>query len=368
MGMTKKKRKDVYTFKDVTRNAATSVKSQGSTGTCWIYATISFLESEVLRKGGEEVDLSEMYVSRLAYTDKARQFVYMHGSANFGQGGQAHDVTDQMKKNGIVPEIAYPGKLKGQKKHNHGEVATVLQSMLDGIIKRRGRKLTPVWKQAFEAVLDVYFGKIPDRFEYKGKEYTPQTFMSDYLKLDPNDYIELTSYLHHPFYKKCRLEVPDNWTYNSDYYNIPMNDMVKLAYDALNKGYTFCWDADVSESYYSKNRMDVSLVPLKDDRDKSKKERAAGITKPVKEKTITCEMRQETFDNWTTTDDHLMHIVGIAKDQSGKKFFIMKNSWGINRKYKGYFYVSEAYFRLKTINIMIHKDSLSKDLKAKLNL
>ncbi len=367
-GMVAKKNKDkpIYRFKVEKKIKATPVKNQGSTGTCWAFATISFLESEIIKKGRGEFDLSEMFIARHAYTDKARQYVYMHGRANFGPGGQSHDVIDQMKKNGIVPESIYPGLLPSKKRHNHREIGAVLQGMLNGVLK--SRDLSSVWQGAFKAVLDVYFGKSPESFSYKGKEYTPHSFLKEGLGLNLEDYIEITSYTHHPFYKKCRLELPDNWSYDNNYYNIPIDDMVNEVYQAIKNGYTFCWDADVSEKFFSKGVKDVSLVPEKDWAEWSKKEKDKKITKPLKEKKITQEMRQETFENWTTTDDHLMHIIGVAKDQTGKKFFILKNSWGKDRKYQGYFYVSKSYFRLKTICIMINKNALSPQMKTKLNI
>jgi len=363
--LSKTKQKDPYVFKTIKRLKSTSVKSQGRTGTCWAFATISFIESEALRNGKKDLDLSEIFVVRNAYVDKAKQFIFMHGRTNFGQGGQAHDVIDQLRKHGIVPESVYSGKLKGQKKHNHSEVSAILNSMMNTYAKMR--KLSNVWLNAFNSILDVYFGKIPESFEYNGKKYTPMSYFKE-LGLNLDDYIELTSYTHHPFYKKMRLEVPDNWSFNSNYYNVPMNVLYDITYNAILKGYTICWDADVSERFFSKDGMSVALVPEKDWDDMSKKERMKKITKPIKEKTITQEMRQKTFENWSTTDDHLMHIVGIAKDQNNHKYFIIKNSWGTDNKYKGYYYVSESYFKLKTIAIMINKNSLNPDIREKIGI
>jgi len=362
-----KKVKPAYKFKVIKKLPATSVKSQGRTGTCWIFSSISYLESEILRKGGPVTDLSEMFIARYSYIDKAKQYIYMHGMANFGPGGQFHDVTDQIRKHGIAPEKIYPAKLKGQYRHNHGELGAVLDGFLGAVLKRRGKRLTPVWMKAFAAILNVYLGTPPEKFSYKGKEYTPKEF-SESVKLDPDEYIEITSYTHHPFYKKCRLEIPDNWTYNEDYYNVPIDELFEIVKNSIDKGYTFVWDADVSEKFFSKDRMDVSLVPEKEWDLMTKKEQKSKVKKPIKEKIITQEMRQESFDNWTTTDDHLMHIVGTASDQNGKLYFIMKNSWGTDRKYKGYFYVSVPYFKLKTICVTVNKHSLSDEMKKKLGI
>lgn len=363
----KKKKKTAYIFKDIIRLPATTMKSQGSTGTCWIFSSISFIESEILRKGGKELDLSEMFIARNSYPHKASQYVYMHGMANFGPGGQFHDVLDQIRDHGLVPDSIYPGKLKNQFRHNHGELGSVLDGFLKGVIKRRGRKLTPYWMKAMNSILDVYLGKIPESFSFGGKSYTPQKFR-DELGINPDNYIEITSYTHHPFYKKFRLEVPDNWSFDRNYYNVPIDELVEIVKESLKKGYTFVWDADVSEKFFSKDRTDVAVVPEKEWERKTRKEREAKIKKPVKEKTITQEMRQESFENWTTTDDHLMHITGLTKDQRGKEFFIMKNSWGTDHKYKGYYYVSIPYFRLKTICIGIHKATLTDEMKKKLGI
>jgi bleomycin hydrolase len=372
-----KKEKPAYEFTIIKELKRTPVKSQWRTGTCWIFSAVSFLESELLRAGKEELDLAEMFVARHAYPHKALSYVRLHGQANFGQGGQFHDVIDQIKRHGIVPEIEYAGLNIDEKKHNHSEMSSVLSGMLDGVLKRRGRRLTPKWMEAFEAVLDVYLGKAPEKFDYKGKTYTPQSFVSDYLQLNLDDYIEITSYTHHPFYKKCRLEVPDNWTFNSDYYNVPLDDLEKIVYEALDKGYTVAWDADVSDKGFSPNNketlkiydaVDYAIVPLKDWEDQTKAENKEKFTHPVKEKEITPGIRQKSFENFNTTDDHLMHIVGIAKDQTGKKFFYVKNSWGTDRRYKGYNYVSMPYFRLHTIAIMINKNALPAEIKTKLEI
>lgn len=380
-GLAKKKKdkkdKPVYQFTIETEVARTKAKPQDRTGTCWCFATVSYLESELLRMGKEEIDLSEMYIVRHTYPAKALNYVQMHGDANFSQGGQAHDVLETAARSGMAPESVYTGKNINENIHNHGEMVAALKGMLDGVLAgKRRRKVTPRWPEAITAVLDIYLGKSPESFEYKGKTYTPQSFFKDYMQLNPDDYIELTSYSHHPYYKKCRLELPDNWNYNSNYYNLPIDDFEKVVDHALKSGHSVVWDGDVSERLFNPGRSQTGygkgyiIVPLKDLSDMTREERRKEkeITEPVKEIEITQELRQETFNNMTTTDDHLMHFVGIAKDQTGGKFYLVKNSGGEDRVNKGYYYMSRAFFRLKTTALMIHKDALPADIKQKLGL
>jgi len=361
-------KKDAYIFtidKEVKR---TSVKNQYWTGTCWCYATISFLESELLRMGKEEVDLSEMFVVRNTYPVKAMNYIRLHGDANFSAGGQSHDVINQIRDFGIVPEDVYSGMRINEKRHNHGELGAVLSAMMDAVLKVKGKRVTPRWMDALGAVLDVYLGTPPESFEYKGKTYTPKSF-AKYLGLNMDDYVELTSYTHHPFYTQCCLEIPDNWDYNSDYYNVPIDDLEAIIDYALNSGYSVDWDGDVSEKFFSSKKLGYAIVPLVDWEDKTKKEQEADITEPVEEKEITQELRQITFNNYSTTDDHLMHIVGIAHNQAGTKFYLTKNSGGSrDRKNGGYVYMSQSYVRLKTTAMMVHKDAIPKKIKKKLGL
>ncbi|MDQ1351844.1 MAG: bleomycin hydrolase [Acidobacteriota bacterium] len=368
------KEKPVYVFTVDTEVKRTPVKNQYRTGTCWCFSTVSYLESELLRLGKEELDLSEMFVVRHTYPLKALNYIQLHGKANHSQGGQSHDVIDQIRQYGIVPEEVYPGMNIDENRHNHGEMTTVLQGILDAILQQKGARVTPRWQEAYEAVLDIYLGKVPENFTYKGKTYTPKTFAQEYVPLNLDDYVELTSYTHHPFYQKFRLELPDNWTYNENYYNVPMADLEKIADYALKNGYSFVWDGDVSEKDFSGGRSDkdhgtgYAVVPEKDWEDMTKDERSEKVTKPVKEKEITQEMRQKTFANYTTTDDHLMHIVGIVHDQTGAKFYLTKNSGGFDQAYKGYVYLSRPYFLLKLTAMMVHKDALPPDIKEKLGL
>jgi len=365
----KKKEKTAYTFKSEVEVKRTSVKSQAKTGTCWCFATTSFVESELLRMGKADIDLSEMFTVRNAYIDKADSYVKLHGSANFGPGGQSHDVMDQFRKHGAVPEVVYPGLIPGEKQHNHGELSRVLQGILDGVLKRSwGDRVTPLWAKAFAMVLDTYLGAMPEQFEYDGKSYTPQSFLSDYMQFNPDDYVELTSYSHQPFHTRIRLEIPDNWTFNSNYYNLPIDELEEVVNHALKSGYSVCWDGDVSEKDFSTKDTGYGIVPVKEWEDKSEAERNEKATEPIAEKEVSQEMRQLTFDNFSTTDDHLMHIVGLAKDQKGTSFYLTKNSHGTDRKFAGYVYLSESYLRLKTIAIMVHKNALPAALRTKMGL
>ncbi len=356
----------IYTFTKDYEVKYTPIKNQARTGTCWCFSAVSFLESEALRKGKSEFDLSEMYIVRNTYPKKADNFVRNGGTANFGEGGQAHDVINQIKEYGIVPEEVYTGLNIDEPKHNHGELSAVLDNMLKAIVSKRGGKLTPRWKEAFNAVLDVYLGKTPDQFEYKEKTFTPKSFLKDELQINPDDYIELTSYSHHPFYKKIKLEIPDNWT-GQEYYNLPIDDLVEVMEYALENQYSIEWDGDVSEKFFNQKKG-FAIVPSKNWDDMNNAEKEEKITKPIDEKIITQEIRQKAFDNYSATDDHLMHIVGLYHDQNGNKFYCTKNSWGTDYSYGGFIYMSQPYIRLNTIAIMVHKDAIPKAIREKIGL
>ncbi len=373
----KDKKPEGYKFTIEKQIKTTSVKNQYKSGTCWSFSTLAFIESELMRMGKGEFDLSDMFSVRHAYAEKAEKFVRMHGSINFGGGGASHDVIDMIRKYGIVPEEAYTGLNYGETKHDHGEVDAVLKAYIKAVADENNKKLTTAWLAGFNGILDAYYGKLPETFTYKGKTYTPLTFAKE-LAINPEDYIEFSSYTHHPFYSKFILEVPDNWAWG-EMYNLPLDEMMKIIDNAINSGYTLAWGADVSEKGFSwKNG--VAVIPDEEkpdlqgsERDKweklTEREKAAQLytfDKPVKEKIITQEMRQKAFDNYQTTDDHGMEICGIAKDQNGNKFYIVKNSWSTDGKYEGYFYASEAFVRYKTMNIMIHKDATPKDILKKL--
>ncbi|MBN1819565.1 MAG: aminopeptidase [Prolixibacteraceae bacterium] len=324
----------------------TPVKSQGSTGTCWSFATTSFLEAELLRIGKGEFDLSEMYFVNYAYKNKAEKYFLYHGNNNFGQGGQAHDVLDVIKVYGIVPDDVFPGiKVEGRLQHRD------LINKLNEVVQKENK-----WNKKFDAsdtekldpVLKEYLGKLPTKFEYEGKQFTPESF-SEYLDINPDDYIELTSYNHHPFYQSFDLELPDNWSH-SLYYNIPIDELVEIMVNSLEKGYTFCWDGDTSEKLFEHKKAKADLP----------KNEIGEVSQ---------ELRQETFFDRKTTDDHLMHITGLAKDDEGRLFFNTKNSWGATSNDNGGFlYMSEDYLRLKTIAIMVHRDVIPAEIAEKLNL
>ena len=361
-----KKQPEPYQFKLTHKIPHTAVKNQYRTGTCWCFATVSFVESEAMRKGAPELDLSEMFVVRHTYPRKADNYVRLHGTANFEQGGQSHDVMEQIARFGIVTEADYSGMRINEKRHNHGEMVSVLHGMVEGIIKRRGSRVTPRWREAFSAVLDAYLGTPPEKITHDGREMTPVEFARDVVKFDAGEYVELTSYSHHPFWTRVRLQIPDNWTADGNYWNIPMEEMMKVIHHALKNGYSVAWDGDVSEHFFSSRDTGLALAPEKEWDDMTRKERKDKLTQPIAEKTVTQGMRQETFENFTTTDDHLMHIVGLAKDQRGKVFYWTKNSGGtVDRKYGGYVYMSDPYVRLKTICIMVHRDAIPEEIRAR---
>lgn len=368
-----------YKFTKIALLETTPVESQGQAGTCWSFSALSFFESEMIRMGTKNPDwLSEMYVVRKAYESKAERYIRMDGKINFSQGGAFHDIPFVIKKYGIVPHELYKGLNYGTETHNHNEFFDVLEGVVQGVAKRSGNTpLSPAWKTAVNAVLDAYLGTDITEFEWKGKKYTPQSYAASIgLKMD--DYISLTSFTNHDLYQECILEIQDNWAWGTSY-NVTMDDLFNTTVEALKNGYTIAWASDVSEKGFSFSNglgivpEDPSTIQIKgkDNANFSDggAERISNAFKtPVKELTITTELRQKGYDNKTTTDDHGMHIVGLYKDQNGTNYFLVKNSWGTGNYPEGYLYVSENYFKYKTINIYIHKDGLSKDLKKKLKL
>ena len=371
-----------YQFTDVKVIETTPVKNQNRSGTCWCYSTMTFLEAEILRAGGEAMHLSEMFVVRHAYMKKAEMYVRMHGALNFAEGGAAHDVTEVIKEYGIVPNEIYKGMNYGTELADFHELTPVMTAYLDAVIKAGDtsrRPLTTAWKRGFNAILDEYFGELPESFVWKGKEYTPKSF-AESLPIDMDDYIDLSSFTHHPFYEQFVLEVPDNWMWGQ-VYNLPMEEMMRVVDHALENGYTLAWGTDVSEKGFSRTKA-IGVIPETDPKSMSgteaerwgsltAKEREAALysfEKPTKEREITQEMRQEAFDNYETTDDHGMVIIGTATDQEGNPFFKVKNSWDAIPPYGGYYYFSRPFVEYKTMSIMVHKNAVPKAIRKKLDL
>ena len=363
----KKISEDVYKFKMIHQIKTTPVKNQSKTGTCWSFATTSFVETELIRLGKGEHKLSTMWPVRFAYPEKALNYVRLSGTTNFSVGGQGHDVMNVIRKYGMVPEEIYKGMNIGEEEHNHGEMDAVLKASVEAISKNKGGKVTPIGPQVIESILNIYLGVPQKEFNYLGRKFTPKSFV-DSLGFNPNDYIEFTSYIHHPFYSKFVLEIPDNWS-RDEYFNLPINDMIHLIDTSLAGGYSVLWDGDTSEKTFDRKKG-LAIIPQSDEQEKSDEDKDTDKEEePVKEKFITQEMRQSAFDNQTTTDDHLMHITGMDKDQNGDIFYYTKNSWGTkDKKYDGYWYLSTPYVQLKTIAIMVHKNAIPADLKAKLGL
>ncbi len=370
-----------YGFKDDFRLPHTKVPNQYRSGTCWSFSAISFLESELLRVGKGNVDLSEMFIVHNCYYDKAIKYVRMHGYLNFGGGGAFHDVTHVMKHYGLVPEEVYSGLQYGTDKHVHGELDEILLKKVKAVKENKNRTITPVWKKTIKSDLDAYLGKLPEKFTYKGVSYSPKSFVKDYMGLNPDDYIEVTSFSHHSFYEPFIVEVPDNWLWHAAY-NVKLDDLVEIIDHSLEEGYTVAWAADVSHKGFSYSKNGLAVLPEADIEsmndlelskwtelsDREKSELLYRFDKPGKEKKVTQEMRQEAFDNYNTTDDHGMHIIGKAKDKNGTPYYIVKNSWGKSGPFDGYFYVSVPFVRLQTTDIMINKNALPKRIRKKLKL
>ncbi len=370
-----------YQFTTIHEIPTTPVKDQYHSGTCWSFSGIGMLEAEMLRLGKPEVDLSEMFVVWHTYSEKAIKHVRLHGSLNFSAGGAFHDVTNTIRKYGIVPESIYDGLNYGEEKHVHGEMDRVLSEQVNAIIENKNIKLSTAWHDAVNSTLNSYLGQMPESFKYEGKEYTPISFAKDFVGLNMDDYVEITSYTHHPFYSKFILEVPDNWSWD-ELYNVPMEEMEQIIDNSLDNGYTVAWAADISEKGFSTSKKGVAVIPelnLKEMdgteiskweklTDKEKEEKIFELNEPGPEKIITQEMRQIDFDNYQTTDDHGMLIVGTAKDQNESVYYKVKNSWGNYNEYNGYFFASKPYVRYKTMCIMVNKDAIPKNIRKKLNL
>lgn len=377
----KEEKPEGYKFEVVKENPITSIKNQASSGTCWAFSAISFFESEILRNGYTgDLDLSEMFVVSHAYQDRADKFVRLHGVMSFHAGSSFGNVLQVMKKYGAVPEVEMTGLNYGTDIHRHGEMDAVLRAYVDAIVSNPNRQLSTAWRNGFQGILDAYLGERPDNFVVAGNEYNPESYMES-LGINLDDYVDLCSWTHEPFYEETIITVPDNWVWERAY-NIPLDDLVAIIDNAIMNGYTVAWASDVSEKGF--NRKGLGIVP---DYDKLiEKQQEVGsdqarwigagpasrpeeiaFAAPCEELEITVEMRQEGYDNYTTTDDHGMHIFGIAKDQNGKKYYMVKNSWGEAGEYKGIWYVSEAFVRYKTMDIMVNRHAIPAEISEKIN-
>ena len=365
-----------YEFTTIKENPITSIKNQYRSGTCWCFSALSFIESEVLRTKGYELDLSEMFVVGKSYRDRAVKYVRLDGHLNFAAGSSFGDVLHVLDDYGIVPQDAMPGFNYGTDKPEHNELDTVLKGYVDGVKKNPNKTLTTAWLRGFDGIVEAYLGEYPETFTYEGVEYTPESFR-DHIGFNYDDYVNITSFTHHPFYEPFIIEVCDNWRWDSAY-NLPMDEMMEVMYNAIENGYTIAWGSDVSEKGFTRNGLAVMPVEQKKVAAGSDQERWVGkAAEEVKEEvkaelpeevTVTQEMRQDGYDRKTTTDDHGMHIYGLAQDQNGTKYFMVKNSWGETGKYKGIWYASDTFVRYKTLNIVVHKDALPKHIAKKLGI
>ena len=376
---TENKNKPVFTV--VKENTITSIKDQNRSGTCWAYSTLSFFESEILKKSGKTYDLCEMFVANKNYMDRATMTVRMHGDVSFSQGGSAYDVYYVLKNYGICPEDAMPlpGTMYGDSLANFNEFFDVMTPYVEKIAKSDSKKLTPAWKNGLQGIIDAYLGKCPENFNYEGKNYTPKTF-AESLGLDWNDYVSITSYTHHPFWSEFAVEVQDNWRWPMSW-NVPMDDMMRIIDNAVMNGYTVAWGGDVSEEGFTRKGLGIAYDTKKvqslsgsdaakwlrlSKTEKSNKLDSLGINAP--EITPSQELRQQRYDNWELTDDHGMLIYGIAKDQNGKEYYMVKNSWGEYGDYKGTWYMTKAFVANATMDFMVNKNAIPEDIRKKLGI
>lgn len=362
-------------FTTIKENGVTDVKNQANSGTCWSYSGLGFFESELLRQGKPVIDLSEMFVVSHSYTDKGDKYVRTNGHINFSAGGSFYDVLYVWKTYGIVPEFVMRGLNYGEEKNNHGELDALTKSVAMSVVTNPNKKLSPAWKKAYQGIIDAYLGERPTEFVYNGITYTPTTFAT-YLGLNMDDYVSLTSYTHHPFYTHFALEIPDNWRW-SESYNLPLDEFSRVFDYAIDNGYTIAWGSDVSEKGFTGDGIGVlpeieksALVGSDQAKwvEKQSKQTKYSITREIKEQTVTQTSRQQGFDSYQTTDDHGMQIYGKAKDQYGKIYYMVKNSWGTDNKHKGIWYVTKPFIEAKTMNILLHKDAIPADIREKLGI
>ncbi|MBQ5818870.1 MAG: aminopeptidase [Bacteroides sp.] len=354
----------------------TSVKNQNRSSTCWSFSSLAFFESELLRQGKGEYDLAEMFVVHHTMVDRAEKSVRLHGDVSFSPGGSFYDAVYCWKHYGIVPQDAMPGIRYGEMLPVHNELDAVAGAYVNAIAKGNLKKLTPVWKEGLSAIYDTYLGECPEKFSYNGKEYTPKSFAAE-LGLNMDDYISVGACLHHPLYEKFVIEVQDNWRWGQSY-NVTMDEMLAIIDNAVNNGYPVAWGSDVSETGFTRQGIAVAVDESGSDLTGSDAARWLGLSKedkrkeltskPMPELEVTPEMRQTAYDNWESTDDHGMLIYGIAEDQNGKPYYMVKNSWGTNNTYKGTWYASKAFVAYKTINILVHKDAIPAEIREKIKV
>lgn len=347
---------DGYNFTIEKELPHTEARDQGNAGTCWSYATTSFIESELLRLGKEETDISELFFVNYTYKTKAQKYIMRHGTANFSQGGQAHDVMNVIKEYGIMPETAYSGKNYEGEKHDHDELVALMTGMVEKLVKLRQKM--PLWPEAINAVLNIYLGEVPSSFSWNDKTITPKEFQKE-MDIDPDNYIEVTSYSQYPMYELINLDIPDNWSFDK-YYNVPLDDLMSIIKQSIEQGYTVVWDGDVSEVGF-KHREMMAVLPTEESLDDEK-----FLTEPMPEITVTQEVREKMFASQQSTDDHLMHLIGSSKDGQGNLYYIIKNSWNSSSNdFDGKLHMSVAYARAHTVAVMVHKDIVPKPIMKK---
>ncbi len=385
-GAAKKKapKKDVNkpVFTTIKEIPITSVKDQNRSGTCWDYSTLSFFEAEILKATGKNYDLCESFVANKTYMERAIQVVRYHGDCQFAQGGSAEDVLATMKTHGIVPEEAmpFPGSLYGDSLNNFNEFFSLLEPYVAAVSKSSAKKISNQWKVGLQGILDAYLGKCPEKFTFEGKQYTPKSFVAS-LGIDLNDYVSITSYTHHPFYSAFAVEVQDNWRFPLSY-NVPMDEMMQIIDNAIEQGYTIAWGGDVSEDGFTRKGLAYAVDGKKTQQNLQGSDMAKWLKMTATKKrdvidSLGCtvpeiiptqQMRQERFDNWELTDDHGMHIYGDAKDQNGKEYYMVKNSWGETGDYKGTWYMTKAFIAANTMDFLINKKAIPANIRKKLGL
>ncbi|MDD3988855.1 MAG: C1 family peptidase [Bacteroidales bacterium] len=365
-----------YQFTTIKEYPVTSVKNQSRSSTCWSFSMLSFMESELIRTGKGEHDLSEMFIVANAYYDKADKYIRTNGNINFSPGSSFGDALTVWRNWGMVPDEVLPGFNYGESIHVHNEFDAVTAGYISALDKNPNKKLSTAWKAGFRGILDAYLGKIPEKFTYRGKEYTPKSF-ADELGLNIDDYVSITSFNHHPFYTTFAIEIPDNWRWDRSY-NLPLDEFISVFDYALENGHTVLWGTDVSENGFTRKGIAIVAETETENMSGSDQAKWIGVTKQqlesklnsleeiLPEKVIDQNIRQIAFDNRQTTDDHGMHIFGLAKDQNGNKYYMVKNSWGPSAGYKGVWYASEAFVKYKTINIVVHKNAVPKEIRKKL--